>query len=56
MKIGSMLLAVLLVLGVGVSTAQSKRKIIELKDGQGKSVGLATVSAAKKGVTGKARI
>jgi superoxide dismutase, Cu-Zn family len=52
MKIGSMLLAVLLILGVGVSNAQSK-KIIELKDGQGKSVGLATVSSAKKGVTVK---
>jgi superoxide dismutase, Cu-Zn family len=53
MKIGSMLLAVLLILGVGVSNAQSRKKIIELKDGQGKSVGLATVSSAKKGVTVK---
>jgi Cu-Zn family superoxide dismutase len=48
-----MLLTTLLILGVGVSSAQSKRKIIDLKDGQGKSVGLATVSAAKKGVSVK---
>ena len=53
MKISSMLLTILLILGVGVSSAQSKRKIIDLKDGQGKSVGLATVSAAKKGVSVK---
>jgi Cu-Zn family superoxide dismutase len=53
MKKGYVLLATLLILGVGVSTAQSKKKIVELKDAQGKSVGLATVSAAKKGVTVK---
>ena len=53
MKISSILLATLLVFGVGVSSALNKKKIIELKDGQGKSVGLATVGAAKKGVTVK---
>jgi Cu-Zn family superoxide dismutase len=53
MKKCSMLLATLLIIGVGVSSAQSRKKIIELKDAQGKSVGLATLTPSKKGVTVK---
>jgi len=53
MRKGSMLLATLLVFGLGVSSAEPRtnKKIIELKDGQGKSVGLAVLKAMKKGVT-----
>lgn len=53
MKKRWVLLVTLLFLGAGASQAQSKTKIIELKDARGKSVGLATLSAAKKGVTVK---
>ncbi len=54
MKKCSMLLAVLL-LGLGVSGAQvrTSKKIIELKDAQGKGVGLVVLSATKKGVNVK---
>ena len=54
MKKCSMLLAVLL-LGLGVSSAQvrTSKKIIELKDAQGKGVGLVVLSATKKGVNVK---
>ena len=52
MKKVSMLLTTLLLMGVGTSVGQARtsKKIIELKDGQGKSVGLAVLSATKKGV------
>jgi Cu-Zn family superoxide dismutase len=55
MKKVSMLLATLLLVGVGTSVGQARtsKKIIELKDGQGKSVGLAVLTATKKGVTVK---
>jgi len=55
MKKVSMLLTTLLLIGVSTSLGQARtsKKIIELKDGQGKSVGLAVLTATKKGVTVK---
>jgi Cu-Zn family superoxide dismutase len=53
MKTGSILLATMLILGLGMASAQNKKKVIELKNAQGKSVGVATVGAANKGVTVK---